>query len=132
MLRPRLETITPKLSKPLTSNKDKRKVTSKLRLEMTTIGSQMRISSVSFITQTPSKSSKVKIAELESPLSMMTSPDKFASRRARPSRPSLPKKLLKLLSLERMDLTALSRLTMRPFNLIAHPTLHPQELITSM
>jgi hypothetical protein len=95
-LRPRLETITKRSNKPLTSNKDKPKGSSKLRLEMTTTGSQMRISTVSYTTQTPFKSSKVKIAKLKLPSSMMTSPDKFASRSLKPSRPSPPKNWLKL------------------------------------
>lgn len=121
-----------KLKQPLNSNKDKLKVSSKLKSEMTTTGSQMRISSFSSTTQTLFKSLKVKILELESLSSMMTSLDKFASRRLKPSRLSPQKKMLKLSLLERMDLTELSKLTTRLFNLMLLVILLLQESITSL
>jgi len=89
---------------------------------MTTTGSQMRISLFNFMIQTPILSFKVKIAELELPSSMMTSPDKFASKILMVLRFSQLTSMLRSQSSERMEVTVSSLLNMRLSKLEAQST----------
>ena len=126
---PRLETIMKKSKKLLNSKMETMLSSSLLRSETTITGSQMKISTFSYTTQTHQRNFKDKILEPESPLSMMTSPDRFASRSPSLSRPLPPKKLQKLLLLERMDLTERLQQITKPFNLI-HQTILLLQMLT--
>lgn len=90
------ETIMKQLTELYLSKRDKLPKLLMLKLLMTMVGNQMKISLSNFMILKTQKNFKVKILNAELLLLMMTSQDKFASRRPSKSRLLPLRRLLKL------------------------------------